>query len=242
MRETTSSGTNKVLVFLVVLLVAATAVQGFFLFRIYRGTQETEQTSAGSGIQLVPKASAAPANSKQSIQSPSASVNPFGSFSFDPDDSWLNWKMDDWDPFSEFQRMQQRMNRLFDDSFGRFRLTPGFGEKWSELSFSPRLDLREEDDRYVVSVDVPGAEKSNISVNIEDRQLTVSGQTDETVEERVGGQVLRKERRSGQFQRSITLPGPVHDEDMTAEYDNGVLTVTIPKGTETARSKTITIQ
>ena len=234
MTETNSNRTNTVLVILIILLITATAVQGFFLFKIYRGKQNSDHANDPSTTRLVSKQ---PEN-----QSSAGTPRLFGGLGSDTDNVWWSRNMDNWNPFSEVQRMQQQMNRLFDESFGRFRLTPEFADKSLELSFSPRLDLKEKRDRYVVSMDIPGAEKSNISVSVDDRQLKIIGQIDETVEEKEGNDILRKERRSGQFQRSIMLPGPVDAEDMTAEYNGGVLTVTIPKGKETAQSRTITIK
>lgn len=90
-------------------------------------------------------------------------------------------------------------------------------------------------------MDIPGAEKSNISVNITDRMLEVSGQINETVVDK-GKNQLRKERRSGEFRRALTLPGPVKAGEMEAKYENGVLVVTIPKADEKDEARSIKVR
>lgn len=240
-----SNGTNHVLILLVVILLAASVIQGIFLYRIYRGaqTRETIQTPADTPapMRLTRKPNPPSANPPSGKQPSARAPSPFGRLPFDPDDFRLDWNPDDWDPLSEFQRMQERMNRMFDDSFRRFRMAPGFSDLWEDASFAPRIDLEEKDDRYVVTANIPGAEQSDITVHIQDRLLTISGRIDEAIEEKEGDHVIRKERRSGEFKRTVTLPGPVKADEMTAEYENGVLRVTVPKGEEKSRSKTITM-
>jgi len=161
----------------------------------------------------------------------------------DPDEFWQGLDREKWNPFSEFQRMRERVNHLFDDSFSRFSQDPTGGKKEVDARvFSPSLDLQEKDDSYVARMDIPGADKPKLSVTMKDRLLTVSGQITEFSERKEGDHVLRKERRSGNFQRSVTLPGAVVADAMTAHYENGVLTITLPKAKENADSKTIQVQ
>lgn len=245
MTDQANNKMNKLVVYLVLFLLFATVAQGFFLFWLYKGNQQPEQHVTNSrSLKLFPQPQdkhppAAPPDGGPGSLGPS---DPLGIFGNDPHGDPWGWNQNDWDPFLEFQRMQKRMNHLFNDSFSRFRLSPGFNHERSELSFSPRLDLKEEDDRFVIRMDVPGAEKSNLSVKIEDRQLIITGKVDETIEEKDRDQILRKERRSGQLRRSLTLPGPVDSEAMTAKYDHGVLTIIVPKGKETKQSKTVTVK
>jgi HSP20 family protein len=91
-------------------------------------------------------------------------------------------------------------------------------------------------------MDVPGAEKPKLSVTIEDRVLTISGQISESYDRKAGDHIYRKERRSGKFERSVTLPGAVKADEMIAQYENGVLTVTVPKAAENIKSKSIQVQ
>lgn len=137
--------------------------------------------------------------------------------------------------------MRQQMDQIFDDSFGRFRQAPDFQAMWRGTSFSPSMDVEEQDDCYVVRMDIPGPDKSNISVSVDDRELTVSGHIEEALEEQ-GANHLCKERRSGKFKRMLTLPGPVNADEMKAEYKKGVLTTNLPRGVEEGVVQTITVQ
>lgn len=137
--------------------------------------------------------------------------------------------------------MRQQMDHMFNDSFGRFRQAPGFQSMWGGTTFSPSMDLEERGGNYVVRMDIPGTDKSDISININDRKLEVAGKIDETVEEQ-GKNQLRKERRTGEFKRSITLPGPVKADEMEAKYEDGVLAITVPKAEEQYGSRSIELK
>ncbi len=151
--------------------------------------------------------------------------------------------MNDWDPFQEMQLMHQRMERLFNDSFGRFQSSPQFSGQSQTFQFSPDADVRDEGDHYQVLMDLPGSDKSAIEVKVEGQTLMISGKRDEQVEEKDNnGTVIRSERRSGQFQRAISLPGPVKNDAVEAHYENGVLTVTLPKAVESAPANKIEVK
>lgn len=126
--------------------------------------------------------------------------------------------------FAEMQRLDDAIRESFDQIW----VGPAWNLDAADWAFTPSMDLKEEPDQYVVAFDLPGADKSKIDVQIDGRQLTVSGVTNEKVEQKTG-RVLYVERREGQFERSITLPGPVTSAEMKARYKNGVLTVTIRK-------------
>lgn len=132
-----------------------------------------------------------------------------------------------WNPYEEMQRMQKEMEQLFGDSFSRFHMNTPVGG----LSKKPDVDLQEKSDRYVVTVNVPGADESSLSVNLEDRILLISIKTehahDQTDEK--NGQYTFRERFMGEFHRTLTLPGPANAAKMKTDYHNGVLTITIPK-------------
>jgi HSP20 family protein len=147
-------------------------------------------------------------------------------------DNWPNRTLSgrNWDPYQEIQRMQREMDRMFNDAFTRFDRSPDFRHLYRQQAFSPDIDLNDEGDRYVVLVDLPGAEASDISVHLEDQRLTISGKQDyEKQDTDSYGSMVYRERRSGTFKRSITLPEPVKQSAMQTKLDNGVLTITIPK-------------
>jgi HSP20 family protein len=93
---------------------------------------------------------------------------------------------------------------------------------------APPLDVRETDDAYVVEVDLPGIDPKDVEILIEGRTLTIRGQTRDEREQRQGDYLVR-ERRQGQFMRAVALPGMVDAEQASSRYENGQLTITLPK-------------
>lgn len=221
---------------LVAILAVAVGVQSYFLYKIYQQTESRGTVRAERRVGAPDKSASA------QTPTPAPSQQSAGSTTFDPFamlDSWdQDW--DAWDPFREMERIREQMDRMFQSSLNRFRLSAK--DVLSEaFAFSPEMDLSEEGDEYVVRFDLPGLDKSKVSVKLEDRLLTVQGSTTESREEKRAGRVIRMERRSGQFSRSITLPGPVRAEGMKAEYENGVLTVRVPKAERATEQKVITL-
>ncbi len=135
-----------------------------------------------------------------------------------------------WNPYEEIQRMQRDMDRMFNNAFNRFNRSPGFQHLFRESFTTPEMDVQEDKDKYTVIVNLPGSGEDNVSVNLEGQTLTVKGeQKFEKLDKDSQGNIIFQERRSGTFQRSITLPGPVKQAGMKTDIDNGVLTITIPK-------------
>lgn len=216
------------------LLLAAVCVQGYYIYRLHQ--QSTAITGPQQGVVARP-AAIRPAvtlvPTTPSTQTPPAATAPQttagakpGSFLNDP---WFAGNAAAIDPFAELDRIREHMDLVFQDSMNRFMIDPDFDTAWADVSFSPQMDFSEEADRYVVRLDLPGVDKSDMNVSIDDRVLTVAGETDNTVEKKDGNKVLALERRSGSFERSIMLPGPVDAAKMEAAYDKGVLTVSVPK-------------
>ncbi len=86
------------------------------------------------------------------------------------DDDFMN--NNSWYPYQEMQRMQNEMEQVFDNSFSRFHLNSK-----NALTKTPRFDLKEESDRYIATLDIPGGEPSSLDVKIEDQQLFISIKT-----------------------------------------------------------------
>ena len=131
------------------------------------------------------------------------------------------------DPMDEIEQFHNRMDRLFADTFSQSDLNSLL--KQGAEGMAPSLDLRDEKDHYEVRMDMPGADKASVRVKIEGRNLLVTGQRTTTNDTSNNGQVLHSERSTAQFERSITLPGPVKASAVDAHYDNGVLTLRLPK-------------
>jgi len=128
--------------------------------------------------------------------------------------------------FEQMERMRQAMNRTFDrrlDWFGTHSLA-------DLADAAPKLDVREEPDRFIVEADVRGATGARVEVDLEGQLLTIEGNRESQTEQRdPNGRVVREEREVGSFSRSVTLPGHVASSGMTTRVKDGVLTTTIPK-------------
>jgi HSP20 family protein len=92
------------------------------------------------------------------------------------------------------------------------------------------MDVREDNTQYTVLVNIPGADAKSLSVDLDGQRLTVRGKQEYEKQDRdASGRIIFSERRSGRFQRSITLREPVEQRGMQTKIDNGVLTIRIPK-------------
>src|SRR5687768_8869493 len=123
------------------------------------------------------------------------------------------------------RRNPSSINRIFED------WTRSINENGNGNGFALALDVHETDDAYTISPDVPGVSNENIDIRLHDDVLTISAETNhEAQEER--GNALMKERRFGKFSRSLRFPVHVQNDAVEANFDNGVLTVTVPKAEE----------
>ena len=127
-----------------------------------------------------------------------------------------------WDPIRDLLAIQQRLDRF----------APG------PAGWVPPVDLHETATDYVITAELPGLKREDLSIEMHDGQITISGIRAER--ESACEQYHRVERGHGAFSRSFHLPVPVDAERITAELHDGVLTVTCPKSTEAA-SRRITI-
>jgi HSP20 family protein len=120
---------------------------------------------------------------------------------------------------------EREMDRLFEDFFRGRNLAP-FGESWG--TFSPSVDVVESENEIKVSAELPGMSDEDIDVSLDRGMLTIRGEkTEEQKEEREN--YYRAERTYGSFQRSIPLPTAVKEDQVEAVFQNGVLTITLPK-------------
>ena len=141
--------------------------------------------------------------------------------------------MEDWSPFQEMRQMRDQVDRMFGHSLERFQGEPGFDDSWLERPYIPAVDFKSEEDSYLVRMDIPGIDKSEIEVSIEGLVLQIKGQREKLIEKKEGEKLISTERLYGRFLRSFTMPGGIDPDKSTAKYEDGVLTVTIPKGEET---------
>ncbi len=130
-----------------------------------------------------------------------------------------------WEPLREFASIQNEMNRLFGTVFD----APVAGGGGTTLRrWMPAMDLVETDDTFVLRADLPGLAEDDVSIEVEDNVLTVSGERKSEHETTKEG-YHRVERAFGAFSRSLTLPEGVDAEAVAASFDRGVLEIRIPK-------------
>ncbi len=132
-----------------------------------------------------------------------------------------------WEPVREITSIQSEMNRLLNTFFD----TPTTGNGSTARRWIPAMDLVETDDHFVLKADLPGLKEDDVSIEVEENVLTVSGERKAEHEDKREGYV-RVERSYGSFRRSLTLAKGVDAEAVTANFDNGVLEVRIPKPEE----------
>ena len=131
-----------------------------------------------------------------------------------------------WEPLREMSSLQTEMNRLFNTVFDAPAVGSGGARRWT-----PAMDLLETEDHFVLRADLPGMSEEDVSIELEDNVLTVSGERKSNHEENREG-FYRVERAFGAFSRSLTLPKGVDPESVSAGFDQGVLEVRIPKPAE----------
>jgi HSP20 family protein len=146
-------------------------------------------------------------------------------------------------PISQLHR---EIDRLFDDAFRSF---PGIsGSRWelpdvTPIMLSPSLDIKETEEDYVVSVEVPGVDKDDIDIRVEDNILTIQGEKkQETRKDEENYHCV--ERRYGSFARTLSLPQDANAEDIQASFKDGVLSIRINRKakTESEEAKKIEVQ
>ncbi|HZS96527.1 MAG TPA: Hsp20/alpha crystallin family protein [Terriglobales bacterium] len=140
-----------------------------------------------------------------------------------------------WDPFREFSTLQDRMNRLFRESYG----PEGREETLNNTSFAPPVDVYEDEHSVNLKIEVPGVDEKDIDVRIENNVLTVHGERKFEKEEKQEN-FRRVERQYGSFTRTFTLPSTVDAEKVAASYDKGILKIALPKKAE-AKPKQIKV-
>ena len=131
-----------------------------------------------------------------------------------------------WEPLRELSSLQSDMNRLFNTMFE----APG-GQGSQLRRWTPAMDLAETEDAFVLRADLPGVSQEDVSIELEDTVLTVTGER-KADHDTKGEGFYRVERSFGAFSRSLTLPKGVDPEKIAASFTDGVLEVRITKPEE----------
>ncbi len=141
-----------------------------------------------------------------------------------------------WDPLRDLLSIQDRMNRLFEQTLSRSRAE----ERITASTWSPAVDIYETPETIITKADLPGLSREDIEIQIRDNTLSLRG------ERRFAKDVqqenyLRIERAYGAFQRNFTLPATIQQDEIRATFRDGVLELTLPKAEE-AKPKKIAIE
>jgi len=138
-------------------------------------------------------------------------------------------------PFNEISHLFERMQSDFEE----------MARTWSEepevVSSSVRVDLEDKDDEFVLTAELPGFEKDDIDVRVTDRTLRLEAEHAEETEEEEEGEYVKRERHRASVARSISLPERVDADEISATFNNGVLTVRLPKSEPMTQGKQIEI-
>jgi HSP20 family protein len=139
------------------------------------------------------------------------------------------------EPFRTPSNIQDRINRMFRE----FYSPEGQDESLTATSFAPAVDVYEDEHNVTLKVEVPGIDEKDIDIRLENNTLTVHGERKIEKEEKEEN-YRRVERQYGSFTRTFTLPPTVDSEHVSANYDKGVLSITLPKKAE-AKPKQIKV-
>jgi len=137
------------------------------------------------------------------------------------------------EPYREFTTLQDRLNRLFQSSIGDNQ------DALTTSNFSPAVDVYEDEHAVNLKIEVPGVDEKDLDIRVENNTLTVHGERKFEKEEKEEN-FRRVERQYGSFTRSFTLPTTVDSEHVSANYDKGVLKISLPKKAE-AKPKQIKV-
>ena len=138
-----------------------------------------------------------------------------------------------WEPAREMMTLREAMDRLFDDAFTH---PLSLREGWS----APAIDMYQTDDEIVVKASLPGIKPDEVQINITGEVLHIKGEIKQQEEKKEKAWHIR-EQRWGAFERSVALPTDVVSDKAKAEFENGILTITLPKA-EGVKPKIINIK
>ena len=185
---------NRIIVAIAAVLAIALGIQSYMMFRLNDRLNQLsgQENQAGSPQIKIPKLP------HLTLPKPGSDAELFKDYP--------------WNPYEEMQRMQREMEQLFGDSFSRFHMNTPLGG----LNKTPDVNLQEKSDRYIVTVNTPGADESTLDVKLEDRILRISIKTEhaEDQSDEKDGQYSFRERFMGEFHRALTLPGSANAAKM----------------------------
>jgi HSP20 family protein len=136
-----------------------------------------------------------------------------------------------WKPADTQLKFKSEFDKLFDSFFG-----DSFISSSNLFSISPRADIEETDGEYLVTAEVPGIEKKDLKIHVEDNRLILKGEKKQSKEVKDSNYIC-SERSYGGFQRSFELPSSIKTGDISADYKDGIIKVRLPKSEESKRKE-----
>jgi HSP20 family protein len=140
-----------------------------------------------------------------------------------------------WEPFREIESMQQQMNQLFD----RMMSSTDGERKGNGMNFMPAAEIHETDNEVKLHIEVPGIDVKDLDVKVSEDAVAITGERKSEIKNEDKG-MRRSEFRYGRFQRIIPLPTPIQNDKVQADFQNGVLSLTMPKS-EDHKHKVVSI-
>ncbi|MDJ0571150.1 MAG: Hsp20/alpha crystallin family protein [Pleurocapsa sp. MO_192.B19] len=139
-----------------------------------------------------------------------------------------------YNPWQEMNSLQRQLNRLFDDA-----LTPERWDGFDNLAKIPAAELTETDDALHLKLEVPGMEAGDLDIQVMADRVAISGERKSETKSEDNGRT-RSEFRYGKFQRVIPLPARIQNTNVTAQYKDGILNLTLPKS-ESEKNKVVKV-
>ena len=141
-----------------------------------------------------------------------------------------------WNPWGETEAYEDRIGRIFGNSYVP---ESWLGDGESQMNWNPAVDVYDNDNSFIIQVELPGLEKKDIEIDVKDGVLTLKGERSSDKEWK-DEKYYRRERAFGKFQRAFKLPSDIDPEKVKADFKNGVLKIEIPKP-EIQKPKKITV-
>lgn len=209
---------DKILIILSSILVIAVAIEGYYLYEMNHKLNSKEAYYKPVSIKNTQKINKP--NTQNSQANQPQSIDPFKQFALSNN---LNLN-----PFKEFQKMQEEMNKVFGSFNAKFQNDPNFDKFFKDFTVSPTLDMKDMGDKYVINVNIPGSKENNIKVSINNHILKVEAKTSNKIDKK-DSHFIQQERYIGNFEREITLPSDADENSLKTKYLNGVLIITLKK-------------
>ncbi|MCA2004744.1 MAG: Hsp20/alpha crystallin family protein [Ignavibacterium sp.] len=145
-------------------------------------------------------------------------------------------------PVRDLLNFEREFNRMFNALESRFGISraPEIDEEYENAVWMPLTDIYEDNDKYTLKVDLPGIKKDDVKINYANGKLSISGERVQESETK-DAKWHRIEKSYGKYYRSFTLPEQIQEDKISAEFKDGLLTITIPKAEE-AKPKEIEIK